>query len=424
LLAAHADEGAEEESKHGGNEHEGQSLHGESNEGHGGKASHGESGEEKPNPVNLAVSFMLLGSVIFNMSIFYLVNHHDPDIKHNSWAVLSSTIAIFVSVLMFSGIQGILDAVLDAFVRPIVPDQVEEQAIIWIRFANMGVWYVVLYHTLRRQAQFLGTIRHESGRIMSTTNAVMDMQQKLTCWATLFGHMAGFAAISGGTAMQEFVWGQTENFPLQVLFLVLTILVTACVAFVFFLVADRVLACWSTVYRHEVSERIEEYGFEAEVEMAALGLSFLIVQVLTTVVLGKLPVHGGGEHHPPPLEPVWHTVALVALALLHGAVRLPGLGQHQGGNLSHGEDAATLVLHPADLCDHEFGLVPHEGVRVGDLEVSPLDHACRWELPQPQLGHASSAHGLGHVLGVLRDDLRAGLPARPAHNGRLGRQYH
>eukprot|EP00913_Durusdinium_trenchii_P006855 g6446.t1 len=69
--------------------------------------------DEEPKSKDLTAATFLLGGVTFVMSLFYLVNHPDMDIRQHTWKVINATVSIFVSVLLFQGITGVSDAISD-----------------------------------------------------------------------------------------------------------------------------------------------------------------------------------------------------------------------------------------------------------------------------------------------------------------------
>jgi hypothetical protein len=67
----------------------------------------GETLEEVKRSMHLAVALMLLGFVAFVMALFYLTNFPDLDIQAATWRLLSTTMSIFLAVLMFSSTQHV-----------------------------------------------------------------------------------------------------------------------------------------------------------------------------------------------------------------------------------------------------------------------------------------------------------------------------
>jgi hypothetical protein len=56
---------------------------------------------------------MTLGSVAFQMSLFYIINHKDHDMKRYSLSVVGQTISIFCSVLAFSACFQVVETYLE-----------------------------------------------------------------------------------------------------------------------------------------------------------------------------------------------------------------------------------------------------------------------------------------------------------------------
>ena len=67
-------------------------MHCEEHKGH--KATHNNNnngGEKEESEGDLGIAVMLMGSIAFQLSLFYLVNHPDKDMKKYSWEVCMST---------------------------------------------------------------------------------------------------------------------------------------------------------------------------------------------------------------------------------------------------------------------------------------------------------------------------------------------
>jgi len=274
----------------------------ESGELHAHKGGHGEDVEIK-GEATLAVSTMLLGTITFIMSIFYLVNHHDEDIRLNTWKVLSSTIALFVAVLLYRGISSLFSALMTVTVKRRFEEHTAQGIIIILKFILLLAWFLAMHITIRRLCKQRAAVNEET----MDTRRRRDSEQKVHCWANLFSHMTGFAAIGLGVELQHF-----GSFTLNPWMTLVPVLLLAIFLFCLFRMSDYYR---SLVQANDVSEAVQfwcEHGEETENEIGGLSLSFMLVQSLVFWSIGTLPPvheehHGGGEgHHPSSHGPKHH----------------------------------------------------------------------------------------------------------------------
>jgi len=134
-----------------------------------------------------------------------------------------------------------------------------------------------------------------------------DSEQKVHCWANLFSHMTGFAAIGLGVEMQHF-----GPFMVNPWMTLIPVLLLAIFLFCLFRMSDGYR---SLVQVDDASEAVQlwcEHGEETENEIGGLSLSFMLVQSLVFATTSALPPvheehHGGGEgHHPSSHGPNYH----------------------------------------------------------------------------------------------------------------------
>lgn len=234
-------------------------------------------GSEPESPVGVAISVMLLGSMCFFMSLFYLVNYPDDDIKRYSWQVVSSTLSIFCAVLLFTGLNGL--------VTEYIVDDTWKRWEYWavtVNTAQVLIWMLVLNVVLA----------FTSGSF-SKKGALREVQLNTECWAVLFAHLTGFATINaiGGWQHLPF-FAQSDAHSLLVLPIGLLVL----------LVLYQILYWLRETIAKGDDAKIDEYekvwddaSEDAEMDIAGLSLSFAAVQSLRYHVSGVLPDVEGVE---------------------------------------------------------------------------------------------------------------------------------
>eukprot|EP00928_Gymnodinium_smaydae_P004726 TRINITY_DN1160_c0_g1_i1.p2 TRINITY_DN1160_c0_g1~~TRINITY_DN1160_c0_g1_i1.p2 ORF type:complete len:309 (+),score=56.47 TRINITY_DN1160_c0_g1_i1:39-965(+) len=232
-------------------------------------------------PIELAVTAMLFGTVSFGMSLFYLVNHSDADIKRHSWQVISSTIAIFVAVLVYQGIHGIAAELINEFIRPHVLPQTADIILCLLKYVEACVWFGSMHTVIHAQASGLIVHGHE--------DFLSDKEQRLVCYSTLLSHMSAFACISGGATMQRL-----DMFASSWYMTLVPSLITASFLFVLFRLSDWIRSLIEA-YEHDTDEVCAlwgEHSEDGENEIGGFCLSFLIVQALVYLAVGS-PVAAG-----------------------------------------------------------------------------------------------------------------------------------
>merc|ERR1719174_1639367 len=81
------------------------------------------------------IGIMLIGNVSFTMSLFYLVNHQDPDMQRYTWTVIGTTISIFSAVLLFQSVEGML--------HHYVLEELPQILAVCVAFLHMSLWFIL-----------------------------------------------------------------------------------------------------------------------------------------------------------------------------------------------------------------------------------------------------------------------------------------
>lgn len=233
--------------------------------------------EEESSPVAIAISVMLMGSIGFQMLMFYLVNHSDRDIQRYSWQVISQTISIFCAVLLFQGCNGLVE------------ERLIEGSSDWMEvvvdMAQMLFWLVCMQIVLAIT----------SGALNEIFGAEPDMERvelNLKSWSVLFSHVAGFATINAWGSLQQKFFNSS---PLHVLLVVPMGSVGLLLIYHIFDVIRERIAHMDDGEKDAYEEKWDEETEEAENDVAGLSMSFLTVQALRYAISGILPNQEGLE---------------------------------------------------------------------------------------------------------------------------------
>jgi len=285
------------------------------------------------NMADFSVAMMLLASVTFMMSTFYLVNNKDEDIRKAAWQVISATISIFSAVLLFQAVNGVVEQ----FVLGEEPEEgsTPEAVASFLQhkfLVNTGhafVWYIGLQCVL---AYISGGVSweeisqcHYCGGGGNTEEAASETppedasegesepedeeekqalekkaQLDMKCWAVLFGHITGFASINAFGTLQGMMipFDETQRGATQHNLLMTT--TTPVVAFAslsaLFWMFDKirdVVMLGDDGKKDEMELMWDEETEETEDDVMGLAVSFMVVQVARFVIIEVLPNEEG-----------------------------------------------------------------------------------------------------------------------------------
>ncbi|CAK9058275.1 unnamed protein product [Durusdinium trenchii] len=252
---------------------------------------------------NICISMMLLGCMGFMMANFYLVNWPDEDIRRISWEVISSTVSIFSAVLLFQACNKALEY------------YILEGLWIWYQLAvdmvHMLLWFTALQLVLAYLSGAMGAHEEVSSRRWSLRKSLsltwMSPSTRLkraqsaemhfkavkintVCWATLLGHVTGFAAINAWGTLQQAV-------PRNLLCCGLIPLVTFAGIWSIYQATEKLRKI--QIEQDEEEDEFEElWGeevAETENDVMSLAVSFLLVQALRFCISGYLPNAEGND---------------------------------------------------------------------------------------------------------------------------------
>mmetsp|Transcript_9122 Transcript_9122/g.22932 ORF Transcript_9122/g.22932 Transcript_9122/m.22932 type:complete len:641 (-) Transcript_9122:154-2076(-) len=160
--------------------------------------------------VSVVVSIMLVGAITFQLTLFYLVNHKDEDIKRYAWETIGMTISIFCAVLIFTGLNEVLEHILF--------DGLTETSKIAIGLLHALAWFVLMQILILQVAQMKHeheepqpqrydnlTVHGGNAQAADTSHHSNESLMCIRCKAFggLTAHISGFASIHAWAHLQH-----------------------------------------------------------------------------------------------------------------------------------------------------------------------------------------------------------------------------
>jgi len=282
------------------------------------------------------------------MTIFYMVNHRDEDMKMYSWEVVSCTVSIFLANLFFHALQSLVTLAAESLGE----HEHSGPAHSTLQFGLFLICIGLLHVTIVWYSKH-GFKNYNAWQLEQTKNPSQQSKQKghfflkedeqgLICWATLVAHVCGFAAMHSGAILQMWmlnnVGGHPEHedinspegvgVPMAAVLTILPVLAWVLMMFGLFWLSDVIRTkrykgdCAQSEKFYEV---YDEHAEETENDVAALAVSFIIVQHIRCMVTGRLPGPEGEESEDmDTYTPAWILSGFVILfvALRIGMIKL------------------------------------------------------------------------------------------------------
>lgn len=281
--------------------------------------------------VDLSLAVLLIGTVGGFMVIFYLVNWRDSDIKRHTWTITSTTISIFMSVLVFQCLCEFVEeflspifavrvvvwyvVVLGLFVAIQATTGIISGAMLENEFYHLGEekWVIadtthpaygariqdhqLRSHELNDRDHINKSVAYIEGCEVFVTKLTDEKDNRIVrmeCYVSLLTYIAGFAAINAGATLQQHEYFR-ERVPMAILPIVCA---QAFLGFLYvlFRLARGVQAQHGSDGKQDDREVLWEHECrQAELGISSLSASFLIVQVLRLQITGELPDKQGLE---------------------------------------------------------------------------------------------------------------------------------
>ncbi|CAK9069594.1 Putative cadmium/zinc-transporting ATPase HMA1 [Durusdinium trenchii] len=274
------------------------------------------------NHVEVGFASTLLGAMVFLMSLTYLTNNSDKDIRRYTYEVISQTIAIFCAVMVFQYINEVTDKAMVHFGWAHWPFLVHMlQMIVWYSALQFHLYYISFQGAValaKHKFEEVEGIAEAKPQTLSVWTALIslfgtehiafstlhpldhieDLQSQMTCWKVLLSHIAGFAAINAfGTLQQSEPW--REDWQTATLVVVLASFTMLMIQWYFDEQRRKVAEAWKTsasLYDDRMEEVYHacfvmwlEEAEEPEDNVLALTVSFLSVQAIRYWISGTLP---------------------------------------------------------------------------------------------------------------------------------------
>lgn len=330
----------------------------------------------RPDATTTTAAFMLIGSTTFVMSLFYMVQDPDLDVRYYSWGILTLAACIFIAIL-------ITDTT-NSWVRQqcFSHADVGDLTYFWMCAILAMFWFIASQAVC---AFFSGAFEQEQ----ETQNDCLSLRQKgkgsssdanseenlwqrremaLKCWGGLVGHCAGFSIIAAFGALQDTKYFSSSPGMAICVVPIAFVLITGLFKIAAFVRYQMSLLGDGQVSKGE--ELWDECSAQAENSALCLGISFASMRSFCFCVLGAMPdMHGhvsAGSVSDVSWALGWKVLWVASLACM-----VLGLGVFKMRHKFHGmgrENVHGKPTHNGSAGEERHGVADHSSLQ--DFEDS------------------------------------------------------
>jgi len=270
--------------------------------------------------IEQAIASMTLGSVAFQMSLFYLANHRDQDMRRYAYGVIGETISIFCAVLTFNAMYSWVEDYMA---------HMDEKLQMVILAAVCAFFYLGMEFTVAASARVRGEVKHTKlhGKELHIFRHVLN--------AKTFGagaaQMCGAACIRGFGHLQFRAYQQYDSIWLTIAVVPLAFLFFIMMMWFSTKVRIAMINCDGVVDDTELTW--VEVAEECENEVCGLCMGFLLAVIARVLLTDSLPyilLHGFEHSGSLEVSTFRDTVGLLLVGFLCACITIGLVGMTFG----------------------------------------------------------------------------------------------
>lgn len=265
-----------------------------------------------PSTTSTVIALMLVGMLAMFASLFCLVNYPHKNINQVTWTILSSTISLFCSVLIFSALKAVIGMCVREKIGIHGHHLKPNWTVTWFSFAELIFTFIL-------GQSFMVWYRQRHYRLMA--------------WATIGGHMTAFAAIECFGNLYHYAFSSSWQRGCVL------VLLASSAMWGLSELASYVRRTYLSPQAKEQQELFIEECDDAGSEYVSLTIGMLISLLARHMITGELPPVHGSPRNKTQTEIwqlfAWATGLILVLVIYTVASHTELRKKNQSGSLAH-----------------------------------------------------------------------------------------